>query len=321
MVKFAVVIPYFNPAGYVSHERKLARTLAAFKAAGLAADVYLTGAGGSHPHDAQIAYWDAECPYLWHKERLINLAVRRLPAEYTHVVWSDSDIIVGHEWADAVSDAFATAKVVQCFRVARYRSPAEVWSMSRVSALALGERGAMGLIWGADRSLFGPEGPGLFDRAVVGGGDSILGRAVHVRYATPSVPWLANHRSTLARRWSEELLAEQDSWVARTAAWLGGDGVSSIAADIEVLEHGPRVQRQYNERHQLLAAMRPGDHLIDDPARVLRWSDQGLSAIEPGVRAYFHSRQEDEPSSVGMLAVPGFAEPAVVSAATTETAA
>lgn len=300
MVKFAVVIPYFNPAGYVSHERKLARTLAAFKAAGLAADVYLTGAGGSHPLDANIAYWDADCPYLWHKERLINLAVRRLPAEYTHVVWSDSDIIVGHDWADAVADAFSAAKVVQCFRVAHYRSSTGVLSMTRVSALAYGDRGAMGLIWGAHRSLFGPDGPGLFDRAVVGGGDSILGRAIHTRYATPSVPWLANHRNTLARRWSAELLAEQDAWVARTADWLEAGGVSDVTADIDVLEHGPRQQRQYNERHGLLATMRPGDHLIDEPTRVLRWSDQGLSTIEPGVRAYFHSRQEDEPSAMEM---------------------
>ncbi|WP_436777006.1 hypothetical protein [Yinghuangia sp. YIM S09857] len=303
MVKFAVVIPYFNPAGYVSHEWKLARTLAAFKAAGLAADVYLTGAGGSHPQDAQVAFWDAECPYLWHKERLINLAVRRLPADYTHVVWSDSDIIVGHDWADAVTAAFGTAKVVQGFGVARYRSTAEVWSMSRVSALHLGERGAMGLIWGAHRSLFGADGPGLFDRAVVGGGDSILGRAIHVRYATPSVPWLANHRNTLARRWSPELLAEQDAWVARTAAWLGDGGAVAVAADIEVLEHGPRVQRQYNDRHELLSGLRPDAHFVDEPGRVLRWSEAGLAVVEPGVRAYFHSRQEDDPSAVGVLGV------------------
>lgn len=298
MVKFAVVIPYFNPAGYVSHERKLARTLAAFRAVGLAGDVFLTGAGGSHPHGARVAFWDADCPFLWHKERLINLAVRNLPAEYTHVVWSDSDIIVGPDWADAVRDAFRTALVVQCFRRARYLDAGDHLSMTRTSALLPGERGAMGLLWGASRTMFGPDGPGLFDRAVVGGGDSILGRAIHVRYEAPSVPWLARHRDMLARKWSPHLLAAQDAWVAATAAWLGVGGVAAADADVEVLEHGSREQRQYNDRHLLLAGLHPADHLVDEPGRVLRWSADGLAAVEPGIRAYFHSRREDESTAL-----------------------
>ncbi|HSA49455.1 MAG TPA: hypothetical protein VLH10_04995 [Yinghuangia sp.] len=296
MVELAVVIPYFNPAGYVSHERKLARTLAAFRAVGLAGNVYLTGAGGSRPLDAQVAFWDADCPYLWHKERLINLAARRLPASYTHVVWSDSDIIVGPDWADAVADAFRTAAVVQCFRTARYRDTAGLVSMTRSSALLPGERGAMGLVWGADRALF-DDGPGLFEHAVVGGGDSILGRAIQADHKTPSVPWLTNHRRMLSAKWSAELLAEQDNWVAATARWLAERGVSSTTADIEVLEHGPRAQRQYNDRHTLLAEFSPTRHLVDEPDRILRWTPSGHMEVEPAIRTYFHSRGEDDPTA------------------------
>ncbi|UGQ14708.1 hypothetical protein LO772_14665 [Yinghuangia sp. ASG 101] len=302
MVELAVVIPYFNPAGYVSHERKLARTLAAFRAVGLAGDVHLTGAGGSRPLDAQVAFWDADCPYLWHKERLINLAVSRLPARYTHVVWSDSDIIVDEDWADAVADAFRTAAVVQCFRTARYRDTAGHVSMTRSSALLPGERGAMGLVWGADRSLFA-DGPGLFEHAVVGGGDSILGRAIRVDHKTPSVPWLARHRHMLSRTWSPELLAEQDAWVAATAHWLTDRGVAAAAADIQVLEHGPRAQRRYNDRHALLADFSPADHLVDEPGRVLRWTPAAAD-LEPAVRAYFHSRGEDDPSHIPAPDIP-----------------
>ncbi|MDI2127006.1 hypothetical protein [Yinghuangia seranimata] len=310
MVKLAVVIPYFNPAGYVSHERKLARCLTAYQSVGLAEHVYLTGAGGPAPLGLKTAFWDEDCPFLWHKERLINLAAERLPSEYTHVVWSDSDILVGPDWADAVTRAFHAAKLVQAFRVARYRGTDGTLHRTRVSSLLRGDDGAMGLVWGACRTLF-TDGPGLFDRAVVGGGDSILGRAVHQRYAAPSVPWLRVHRELLARSWSSGLLAEQDAWVAAAARWLGTGGVASASADIEVLEHGTREMRRYSERQLLLAELLPALHLVDDGNRVLRWSALGMTVVEPGVRAYFHSRREDEGAGAPAVGSPMVAAPAV----------
>jgi hypothetical protein len=64
-----------------------------------------------------------------------------------------------------------------------------------------------------------------------------------------------------------------------------------------VLEHGPPELRQYGDRNYLLSGLRPAEHLVDEPGRVLRWSACGMAAVEPGVRAYFHSRREDDSSA------------------------
>lgn len=189
MSRFAVLIPYFNPANYRSHIHKLARCLGALHRAGLAADVFLTGGGQRPPCGANIIFWEDECSFMWHKERLVNLAVRRLPGHYTHVVWVDSDLIVGTDWALTVAAAFRESQVVQCFRTAHCRTIDNRYVRSRVNAFGAGHDGAIGLAWGSCRSLF-TQGPGLFELGLVGGGDAVFGLGVLYRTVTPSVPWL-----------------------------------------------------------------------------------------------------------------------------------
>ncbi|MGW2370450.1 hypothetical protein ACWCZ5_33640 [Streptomyces sp. NPDC001667] len=124
-------------------------------------DFFLSGAGDQEPPGVKVAFWDRECPFMWHKERLVNLAVQRLPARYTHVVWHDNDVIVGPGWLDAVWDALEKAPLVQAFRAAHYQS-ANRYALSRPSAFHPGKDGAMGLAWGASHSLF-TRGPGLIE--------------------------------------------------------------------------------------------------------------------------------------------------------------
>ncbi|GAA2275965.1 hypothetical protein GCM10010430_72350 [Kitasatospora cystarginea] len=302
----AIVIPYFNPVGYRSHPRKLARCLAAFDRAGVADQVFLTGAGTERPPGANIAFWDDECPFMWHKERLINLAARSLPPRFTRVVWVDSDVLVAADWGDAVADAFERAPVIQCFRRAHYSTSEGESSRSRVSSMHGRFDGIMGVAWGASRSLF-TDGPGLFELALVGGGDSIFTWGLLHNVPTPNAPWRSRHRMVLDS-WSPAVAAAHDRWLAELQRWLSGlGGVRPVAveADVEILEHGPLHAREYDLRHGLLAELVPERHLRADGERVFSWTPAGLAAIEPGIRDYFHRRREDDPSEKAVVAIGG----------------
>ena len=293
MGDFAILIPYFNPVGYQSHPRKLFAALGAFHEAGLADDVFLVGAGASRPSWPNVLFWDDECAFLWHKERLLNIGARVLPDSYTHVVWADSDIIVGPDWATAVRAAFKRAAIVQCFSSAVYLTETGVRALPRPSALCPGAGGLLGGCWGAERSLFS-SGPGLFEMALVGGADGILACELPDESPLPSAPWLADLPPVLARSWSDQLLAELDQWRAAVRHWMAGKRAVAAEAAVEILLHGPFLDRQYNDRQSLLAGADPSRHLVREPDRVFRWSAEGLADVEPGVRAYFCQRHEDE---------------------------
>jgi hypothetical protein len=290
---FAVVIPYFNPVGYRSHPRKLAETLDAFRRIGLADHVFLAGAGPRPAVAANVAFWDEHCDVLWHKERLVNMAAVRLAERYSHIAWVDSDVLVGADWPAAMTEAFEQARVVQCFRAAHYLSGHGTVSRTRTAAMLPGGNGAIGLAWGACRSLF-TDGPGLFDLGLVGGGDSVFALGVLRQTATPSVPWLPIHRDRLGLAWSPRLLAALDDWTERAAAWHGSAAAVAARAEVQIIEHGSVTQRSYNDRHHLLAGLDPQVHLTALPGRAHRWSETGLGEVEAGVRAYFHERQEDD---------------------------
>jgi hypothetical protein len=292
-IRTAIVIPYFNPAGYRSHRGKLQECLATFGRLGLAEHVYLAGAGRDRPRYDNTVYWDDNDTYLWHKERLINLAAARLPARYTHVIWSDSDVMIDATWADAVSEAFAESPVVQCFETAVFKTADGARTRAQPSYLRAGQDGRIGLMWGAHRSLFA-SGPGLFELALVGGGDTVFGVAVLQGDLSPSAPWCAPIRTLGGWIWSEALFAAADRWQADLDRWLGRARPVAARTTITVIEHGSITDRAYVDRNRLLADVEPDRHLIDESGHVLRWSPCGAAAIEPGIRAYFHSRREDD---------------------------
>src|SRR5208282_4620990 len=57
---------------------------------------------------------------LWHKERLLNLALRRLPPTCRYVAWLDCDVVfTRHDWAEGAREALERNALIQPFRVLR----------------------------------------------------------------------------------------------------------------------------------------------------------------------------------------------------------
>lgn len=130
---------------------------------------------------------------LWQKERLLNLAVSRLPPECSKVVWVDGDMLFeSASWLVETSAALDLRPVVQPFtevvRLARRSSTVDgtettlrgfadvlIEAPDAVAAGSFGAHGHTGFAWAMRRELV--EEFGLYDACVAGRGDHLMAHA------------------------------------------------------------------------------------------------------------------------------------------------
>jgi hypothetical protein len=187
-----IVTTYYNPAGYRTKRANYERFAAPLRAAGIplvtaecayGAEPFELAAG---PHVIQMRGRDV----MWLKERLINLAISRLPPHVTKVAWLDADILFTNpEWAPATSALLDQWALVQPHdRVGRMaRGQLTFTGRSRRSfacqlehrpesaQLSSAAHGQPGIAWAARRDLV--EKHGLYDAAIIDGGDELFAHA------------------------------------------------------------------------------------------------------------------------------------------------
>ncbi len=244
---------------------------------------------------------------LWQKERLLNLAVARLPNECDGVAWLDCDVVFERDdWAERASAALERHPLVQPFERV-YEPGAHAWDgTSRVPADApLGHslahllaRGAVtpellhgnmrmkhrsnsGLAWVARREVL--ERDGFYDACVMGSGNramlcAALGApADAVRYLQMTPVW-AEHFREWADRHFREVRAD----------------IGCIGGTVIHLWHGDLQHRRYQERHRDFSAFdySPITDVAADTSGCWRWSSD-KRAMHTYVADYFRSRRED----------------------------
>jgi hypothetical protein len=221
---------------------------------------------------------------LWQKERLINLAVSRLPPEIDYVAWIDHDLIFDNpHWLDIAIDMLRRGvDVVQLFSEVAYQDrEGSVLQRRRGSVAAwqtTGEIGdsAPGGAWMASRAWLDSVG-GLYDRNICGGGDATFLHAV--------TKCKTNYVDRQAPALRDDCLA----YAARVTAKVG-----YVPGAVRHLWHGDRANRQYLSRDEILS--RHGF----DPAKHLRIGESGLIELSnaPGgladeIARYFEDRRDD----------------------------
>ena len=119
---------------------------------------------------------------MWQKERLINIAIKALPKEYTNVAWIDADVwFDDKDWHKELNEKLQDFAFVQLFDSAehldendkpefRFRSP---FSSNRPEL-----RPHPGFAWAARREIVEAAG-GIFDYHVMGDGDSFIRQALN----------------------------------------------------------------------------------------------------------------------------------------------
>lgn len=299
---------YFNPVGYrrrVENYHLFRRRLAVPL---VTVELSFDGAFQLRPGDADILVQLHGGDVMWQKERLLNLALERLPDACDRVAWLDCDVVfTSDDWADRASRALDELVLVHLFqerhdlprdvgpdRLASWTSPTPatsvVYKMAVEGAapedflLSHPRRSrpyANGLAWASPRAVL--DAHGFYDACILGSADRAILCAALGTFEHCTRGLLMNPRQ------AEHYLAWARPYFATVRGRIG-----YIAGRALHLWHGDVRDRQYGARDR---ALRPFDFdpfadIARDGSGCWRWSS-GKPALHAFVRRYFESRNED----------------------------
>lgn len=299
-----VVTTYFNPAGYRSRRENYRRFRAALGAVPcLTVECALGDRPFELPPSPDLLQLRAR-DVLWHKERLINLAITKLPRACHFVAWIDADVLFQRpDWPDIAQQHLQRQLAVQLFsevvQLPSPKSPSAEAVRTRgfvatitdqPSALSVGRfdaHGHTGYAWATHRSVL--EAVGLYDACIVGSADHVMAHALLGHPTAECVTRLLGTESAHLRhvaRWSARLHSVAQS--------LGVSGLGVVQGALCHLWHGAQIDRRYFERNQRLRQLGfdPARDLVDRPGEPYRLSSPD-GPIAHFLREYFAQRNED----------------------------
>ncbi len=302
------VTSYFNPAGY-RRRRDNYRVFRDQLALPLATiELSFNGCFELGPQDAELLIQIHGRDVMWQKERLLNVAIRALPAHCTQVALLDCDVVfIRPDWAAALSRRLDKVPLVQPFTTVHYPAPdvpfdspqALAGDYTRPSVGSLVEQGrpigqvlryfpgrlpgirSPGHALAAHRELL--QEHGLYDAAIVGGGDTLfLAAALGHLDELIQVHVMNEAHAGYYRAWGERFYGD----VRGVIGYLPGDLVH--------LWHGTMQDRRSPERYHLLRTFdfNPIEDIEWDTSGCWRWNSP-KPAMHAFVRDYFASRNED----------------------------
>lgn len=274
---------------------------------------------------------------LWLKENAINKGVESLPYDWQSVCWLDGDVhFVRPNWAGECIQKLQHYSFLQMFSQARDMAPnyevlpenyphargpsfVSSWqngeldaalvnpkqiladlkqieldaekTLSDVQKLARDIRGYQGgrvfpgLAWAATRKAWDAVG-GLPDFAIWGGADWHMAHALIGRRVGMMEEGLHPHYKALVNSWADRA----DRYIRRNVGTMEGAIFHSW--------HGPKTQRGYVNKHQILAKLKfdPLVHLKRDSAGLWQLHDDGSEAfidLRDSFRRIAKERNED----------------------------
>lgn len=294
----AAVTCFFNPAGFKTNLLNFRQFKTYMKEIGC--PLYSVElAFGDRPFELEpdeFTWQIRTNDVLWHKERLINLMEKRVPARYTKIIWTDSDLYWPDDpdWYQQTSLALNWAKIVQPFSDARYLTEERAIEFIKRGTVWAKKAGKNafdfyqyhpGFVWAAQREFFTKFG--LYDRQVVGSGDSLMAlallgqpRAVLEKYA---------HVSDTC----PHVLADFLEWATPVSQWVGGE-ITYIDTVVEHRWHGKLSDRKYHERLAYVKKLLPARDLVPNADGVFCWGPQVPEDVRNKIASYFAVRQEDQ---------------------------
>ena len=238
---------------------------------------------------------------MWQKERLLNIAVSRLPPECTKVAWLDCDVLFENpRWAVEASSLLDTVPVVQLFEhvirlpkgFTSYEGNGEIWEgfasvcQRRPNLLLSGDfsrHGHTGFAWAARRAVLATHG--LYDACISGSGDHMMAHAFCGDWESKCIDRIlgdnTRHRDHFAA-WSKRLYADVRAQVR------------AVPGVLLHLWHGETSNRRYVLRNQELAGFRfdPYTDIRLGAGGCWEWSG-GKEELRQWAISYYASRSED----------------------------
>lgn len=240
---------------------------------------------------------------LWHKESILNMIVKNLPAKYKYVFWVDADVIfTNNNWLVDSVKSLQENNICQPFEYCihlkkdqtephfdvtheyehvnnpRTRHP-EMWrSFCANDTIGISsdenydKHGHVGFAWGARREVL--DSVPLYDRALIGGGDHIIAHAAagHI-----------NH-SCIMKSFTEDIDAVND-WSRKFHNVVKGK-IGYAKGDLYHIWHGDLENRQYLKRIQ---------EYTPTTKSIIEKDENGLHITKNGddayVKKYFETRE------------------------------
>lgn len=230
---------------------------------------------------------------LWHKERMLNLGIQRLPKDWKYVAWIDADIIFTRpDWVEETVQLLQHYSAIQMFSQAMDLTPdyeilkthqGAIWAYQEDKLFQSNKYDHFhpGFAWAARKDALDKLG-GLFDTAILGSADrhmalSLVGRASK------------SHPRGISKGYLEQL----ELWQDRANQYIRGN-VGFMPGLLLHYWHGKKVDRRYCDRWKILINQK------FDPEFDLKFDTQGLyqftdrnPKLKYEVRKYFNARNED----------------------------
>jgi hypothetical protein len=308
-----VVACHYNPLRYASALGNLRTFLAVLEASRMNRLV-VECAFGDAPFELPPAPWVVQVrarDLMWQKERLLNLAVGRLPASCRKVAWLDCDILFDNpSWAVRTSELLEEFAVVQPFTWSvwlgrggtREGGGGECLSFGAVyrhdpelSRLIHYDRhGHTGFAWAARRELL--DRHGLYDGCIAGGGDHLAAHGFCGHLDEPCVAMITGPDGSPHRE-------HYRAWADPVARDVAGRIAAAPGSALH-LWHGDLVNRGYVQRHRDLSrlAFDPAADLRRGPTGCWEWGRENPE-LRRWMADYFRNRREDgDPPGSGRVA-------------------
>lgn len=307
-----VITCYFNPCRYQNRLQNYARFAQNLKQQKV--NLLTVELGFSRDLDPALAtqhLFIQESDVLWAKERLLQIALEKLPASCRYVVWCDCDILFAdRDWAWQTIEALQTHRVIQpfskCFFLGALETPEKHGMFSPSLSFArwyhrfarsvthtphvLGE-GHPGYVWAARRDVL--QRIGFYDKCILGHADIVMAVAFSHNVARDG-PFPQAWEPHWTPGWSPALQEDIRAWQTLTADVVQGD-LGFLPGNIYHLWHGPRSNRNYGNRGYLLQDFDPSIHLALSSLQTWRWTPLARAAqVDQRCLLYFQQRQEDD---------------------------
>lgn len=299
-----MVTSYFNPEGYESKRRAFSLFAAAMDRSRVplfVAECAFDGQSFELPESSSVFRFSGG-DVMWQKERLINLAIERVPDQFTKIAWLDSDILFDNpRWPVMTSERLDEARVIQLYAKAVRLRQGELsfWgsgaihnSFCRVhSAMPAMTRfgtysthGHTGLAWAASRDFLAKVG--LYDRAIVGGADHLMAHAFAGDFCSGCLPRIFQG--------DRPYLDHFRSWAEVAFAHTQGS-LDYVPGAVLHVWHGEGGNRRYMGRNERLADLGydPSLHLVAPPDGAWSWTEEAGAELRSWTAEYFRDRRED----------------------------
>ena len=241
---------------------------------------------------------------LWQKERLLNLALKAVPADVENIAWLDCDVVFQRsDWVEEAERRLTSLKVIQLFsesaelKAERLQSAVNSEAHYTPAIVALFADSnqptkeqwqsvekirpkQFGFAWAGKRALL--QHQSFYDAAILGGADGLMFLAMYGLFAE------AINRSSLNIVSGIHYLRWAESFHKAVAQRVG-----YIPGKIYHLWHGDRKDRKYRDRYRLLRSFDPDSDIILASNGAWQWKDP-QSALAQNAKKYFLERSEDD---------------------------